>query len=173
MNRTVVIGSSCSGKSTFSKQLAIKNNAEYIELDSLHWLPNWQERNDDEFRALAADAAYSSAWVIDGNYSVARDIIWSRATQIIWLNPSFSVVLYRAFTRSIYRAATKEKLFAGNVESFRQTFLSRDSIIFWVLRTYHKKRRNYSNILKHVKAKGITVVELKNQSHVDNYLKNL
>jgi len=173
MNRTVVIGSSCSGKSTFSKQLALKKNIQYIELDSLHWLPNWQERADEEFRVLVSEAVSNTSWVVDGNYSVARDVIWPRATQIIWLNHPFRVVLYRAITRSIYRAATKEKLFSGNVESFRQTFFSRNSIILWVLKTYHQKRRNYSNILKHVKAKGITVVELKSQSHVDDYLNNL
>ncbi len=50
MNRIVVIGSSCSGKSTFSQHLAIKEEVEYIELDQIHWLPNWEERPDEEFR---------------------------------------------------------------------------------------------------------------------------
>lgn len=157
MNRIVVIGSSCSGKSTFSKHLAIKEEIEYIELDQIHWLPNWEERPDEEFRELVNKAISSDSWVVDGNYSVARDVIWPRATKIIWLNHSFSLVLYRSFTRSIKRAWTKEKLFAGNIESFKQTFFSRDSIILWVLTTYHQKRKTYSNILKHVEAKGITV----------------
>ncbi len=52
MNRIVVIGSSCSGKSTLSQFLANKLNSEYIELDQLHWLPNRQERPDDEFRNM-------------------------------------------------------------------------------------------------------------------------
>jgi len=75
MNRTVVIGSSCSGKSTFSQQLALKKNLQYIELDSLHWLPNWQERADEEFRVLVSEAVSNTSWVVDGNYSVARDVI--------------------------------------------------------------------------------------------------
>ncbi len=173
MDRIVVIGSSCSGKSTFSQRLAHKHKVEYIELDQLHWLPNWVERPDDDFRALVTKAVSSDSWVVDGNYSVARDIVWSRATQIIWLNHSFGLVLYRSITRSINRAATKKKLFAGNVESFKQTFFSRDSIILWVLKTYHQKRKNYSKILKHVEAKGIKVIEFNNQSQVDDYLENL
>lgn len=170
MNRIVVIGSSCSGKSTFSQHLASKTNIEYIELDQLHWLPDWAERPDPEFRALVSNAVSADSWIVDGNYSVARDVIWPRATQIIWLNHSFSLVLYRSITRSIIRAATKQKLFAGNVESFKQTFFSRDSIILWVLKTYHQKKKNYSHILKQVEVKGIEVIEFNNQSQVDNYL---
>ena len=173
MNRIVVIGSSCSGKSTFSQLLANKKKVEYIELDQLHWLPNWEERPDEEFRVLVSEAVSSDSWVVDGNYSVARDILWPRATKIIWLNHSFRLVLYRSITRSIQRAATKKKLFAGNIESFQQTFFSRDSIILWVLKTYHQKRKNYSQILKNVEAKGITVIEFNNQSQVDDYLKSL
>ena len=173
MSRIVVIGSSCSGKSTFSQYMAHKKKIEYIELDQLHWLPDWVERPDDEFRALVNEAVLSDSWIVDGNYSIARDIVWPRATKIIWLNHSFSLVLYRSITRSIKRAATKKKLFAGNVESFKQTFFSRDSIILWVLKTYHQKRKNYSNILKQVAEKGIQVIEFKNQSQVNEYLKSL
>ena len=173
MSRIVVIGSSCSGKSNFSQHLAKKSKLKYIELDQLHWLPNWKERPDDEFRELVVDATSSESWVVDGNYSVARDIVWPRATKIIWLNHSFGLVLYRSITRSIVRAATKKKLFSGNVESFKQTFFSRDSTIWWVLNTYHQKRKTYSNLLKHTQIKGIKVIEFKNQTQVDEYLKNL
>ncbi|NQZ28683.1 MAG: adenylate kinase [Colwellia sp.] len=173
MERVVVIGSSCSGKSTFSQKLANKMALEYIELDQLHWLPNWQERADDEFRGLVKQATASDTWVLDGNYSVVRDIVWPRATKIIWLNHSFSLVLYRSFTRSIVRAVTKKKLFAGNVETFKQTFFSRDSIILWVLQTYHQKRKRYNKLLPQLKFQGIEIIELNNQKQVQQYLKNI
>ena len=173
MERVVVIGSSCSCKSTFSQKLANKMALEYIELDQLHWLPNWQERADDEFRGLVKQATASDTWVLDGNYSVVRDIVWPRATKIIWLNHSFSLVLYRSFTRSIVRAVTKKKLFAGNVETFKQTFFSRDSIILWVLQTYHQKRKRYNKLLPQLKFQGIEIIELNNQKQVQQYLKNI
>ena len=173
MERVVVIGSSCSGKSTFSQKLANKMALEYIELDQLHWLPNWQERADDEFRGLVKQATASDTWVLDGNYSVVRDIVWPRATKIIWLNHSFRLVLYRSFTRSIVRAVTKKKLFAGNVETFKQTFFSRDSIILWVLQTYHQKRKRYNKLLPQLKFQGIEIIELNNQKQVQQYLKNI
>ena len=173
MKCIVVIGSSCSGKSTFSQKLSNKMALEYIELDQLHWLPNWQERADDEFRGLVKQATASDTWVLDGNYSVVRDIVWPRATKIIWLNHSFSLVLYRSFTRSIVRAVTKKKLFAGNVETFKQTFFSRDSIILWVLQTYHQKRKRYNKLLPQLKFQGIEIIELNNQKQVQQYLKNI
>lgn len=173
MKRVVVIGSSCSGKSTFSQHLSRTTALEYIELDQLHWLPNWVERPDQEFRELVTKATSSNAWIVDGNYSVTRDIVWPRATTIIWLNHSFSLVLYRSISRSIIRSATKKQLFAGNVESFRQTFFSRDSIILWVLKTYHQKRKNYAILLKKIEADGVKVIEFNNQSQVDAYLKKL
>lgn len=179
MDRIIVIGSSCSGKSSFAQTLAQKKQITHIELDQLHWLPNWVERPDSEFRELvqqAIDPAVSegeSAWIIDGNYSVTRDITWPQATHIIWLNHSFPLVLYRAITRSIHRAFTKKPLFAGNVESFKQSFFSRDSIIWWVITTYHKKRRSYETLLEEQADKGVSVVELKGQGQVDEFFKSL
>ena len=169
----MVIGSSCSGKSTFSKQLASKIQVEYIELDQLHWLPNWQERSDESFRMLVKQATDSETCVVDGNYSVVRDIVWPRTTKIIWLNHSFTLVLYRALTRSIVRVATKKTLFADNIETFKQTFLSRESIILWVLQTYHQKRRSYYKLLTQMKEEGVEVIEFKDQSQVDQYLNKL
>jgi len=173
MDRIIVIGSSCSGKSTFAKQLANNLNQQYIELDELHWLPNWQERDDSDFRDLVAQKAAQSQWVVDGNYSAARDVLWPRATTIIWLNHSFSLVFYRAITRTIVRVATKKKLFAGNVETFFHSFFSSEAIPWWVLRTFHSKRRNYQKLLAHQRELGITVVELNNQRQVNAYLSGL
>jgi adenylate kinase family enzyme len=179
MDRIIVIGSSYSGKSSFAQALAQKKQITHIELDQLHWLPNWQERSYAEFRDLVKEAITPAitgddhSWIIDGNYSVTRDITWPKATQIIWLNHSFPLVLYRAITRSIHRAYTKKPLFAGNIESFKQTFFSRDSIIWWVITTYHKKRRAYDKVLKEQAKRGVTVVELKGQGQVDAFLKSL
>lgn len=173
MNRVVVIGSSCSGKSTFSQHLSKKLKIECIELDQLHWLPNWEERPVEEFKDLVSKAVTSDSWVVDGNYSVARDIVWPRATTIVWLNHSFSLVMYRSITRSVIRAATKKKLFAGNIESFKQSFLSSDSIIWWVIKTFHKKQKSYAYLLNHRNTEGLKIIELNNQSQVDAYLKNV
>jgi gluconate kinase len=40
MDKVNVVGTSGSGKSTFSQQLARVLDCEYIEMDRLHWKPN-------------------------------------------------------------------------------------------------------------------------------------
>ena len=58
----------------------------HIELDALHWGPNWKEAPTDVFRERVRLALQGDAWVIDGNYGKVRDIIWSRAEAIVWLD---------------------------------------------------------------------------------------
>jgi adenylate kinase family enzyme len=41
MQRTLVLGSSGSGKSTFARQLGQLLQVQVIHLDSHHWQPNW------------------------------------------------------------------------------------------------------------------------------------
>jgi hypothetical protein len=124
-----VIGTSCVGKTTFAQVLAQIMNFPHVELDALHWQPNWTPRPPEEFRALTADALAQGCWITDGNYGSVRDLVWSRATTVIWLNYSFPIVLWRALTRTIRRVLTQEELFSGNRESLRMAFLSRESIL--------------------------------------------
>ena len=49
MKRINVVGTSASGKSTFSKALAQKLGLSYIELDDLFWLDDWVESTDELF----------------------------------------------------------------------------------------------------------------------------
>lgn len=168
--RTVVIGTSCSGKTTFAADLAMRMNAPHIELDQLHWLPNWQERPEVEFRARVREATDSDRWVIDGNYGVVRDITWRRATAIVWLDYSFAVVFGRALRRSVARLITRAELFAGNRESFRKTFLSRDSILLWVLMTYQRRRREYPGLFRKPEYSHLQIHRLSNPSSASTFL---
>ena len=131
-----MVGTSCAGKTTLARQLSRALGAPHIELDAIHWQPNWEARSAEEFRQLVGDAVAGERWVVDGNYSVSRDIVWGRATAIVWLNYSFRVVLWRALYRTTRRVISREELFSGNRETFRQAFLSRDSIILWATTTY-------------------------------------
>ena len=65
--RIVVIGVTGCGKSVLAEQLARKLNLDFIELDALYWLPEWEHCTDDEFRAKVAanpewTKAYGDAW---------------------------------------------------------------------------------------------------------------
>ncbi|WP_413699614.1 shikimate kinase [Psychromonas sp. KJ10-10] len=49
MKRINVIGTSGSGKSTFSQKLALKLNYPYLEMDNMFWKANWVESSNEEF----------------------------------------------------------------------------------------------------------------------------
>jgi adenylate kinase family enzyme len=148
LKRISIVGSSCSGKTTFGKNLAEILKIKYVELDAINWLPDWVERPKDEFIDLVERAAAEETWVFDGNYTRTREIVWRRATAIIWLNYSFPRTFYRAMNRTTRRVLTGEKIYSGNQETFRQAFMSRDSILLWVLTTYFEKRRRYTKLLQ-------------------------
>ncbi|MBI3902449.1 MAG: hypothetical protein HY306_05825 [Nitrosomonadales bacterium] len=139
--RIVVVGTSCAGKSVFARKIADLLGHPHIELDELFWGPNWTPKTEQEFRNLTAQAAEVSYWVAAGNYSAVQDVLWPRATTIIWLNYSFVTVLIRAIRRTIRRNVTGEVLWHGNRESFRQSFLSKESILVWVVTTFHPRRK--------------------------------
>lgn len=147
LRRVSVVGTSCSGKTTFAKNLAQILNVEHIELDAINWLPDWVERPNAEFLDLVEKATADDSWVFDGNYTRTRETVWRRATAIVWLNYSFPRTFYRALNRTTRRAFTGEAIWSGNRETFSKAFLSRDSILLWVLTTYHEKRRRYSKLL--------------------------
>lgn len=147
MQRIVIIGTSCSGKTTLAKVISSRLNIKHIELDQLYWKPNWIERETEEFKKLVAEEIKTESWVVDGNYSNIREALWSRSTAIIWLNYSFATVVYRAISRSFIRSVTKKVVFAGNKESFKRSFFSKESITLWVINTHQKNREKYSRVL--------------------------
>ncbi len=172
--RIVVIGTSCAGKTTFSRTLGKQLQIPVIELDTIHWLPDWQERSLEEFRVLlAASVAEHPQWIIDGNYGKVRDISWRDAQTIIWLNYSFPRVLWRSIKRTVWRVVSKELMFSNNRETFRQAFLSRNSIIFWVIKTFHRRRRDIQKLEKSPEYRHLTFIEFRYPSAAATFLKSV
>jgi adenylate kinase family enzyme len=173
MARVVVVGTSCAGKTTFAQSLADALNFPHIELDALHWQPTWVPRPADEFCALTAQALSHDHWVVDGNYGIVRDLVRSRATTIIWLNYSFPTVLWRALARTVRRALTREELFSGNRESLRMAFFSRDSILWWDITTFHRRRNQYWRLLDTRTLPHLVYVEFRRPSEAEGFLARL
>jgi len=166
----VVVGCSGSGKTTFARQLAQMLGATHLELDALHWLPNWVPRPTDEFRTVVAEAVSQEQWVTDGNYRAVRDLVWSRATAVIWLNYTFPTVFGRVLRRTLRRTLTHEELFSGNRESLRRSFLSRDSILWWVITTFRRRRRQYRALFDQPAAVSCARVEFRRPSEARRFL---
>ena len=134
--RNIVIwGPTGSGKTSLAAEIARRLGLVHIELDAIHWLPDWVEKPLDEFRAdvIAALASHAGGWVCDGNYSKVRDIVLAEADMVVWLRPPLPVSFWRVLKRCVSRAVRRESLWETNYESFRKTFFSRDSLLVWSL----------------------------------------
>lgn len=145
--RIAVVGTSCSGKTTLARRLAHLTGLPHIELDRLHWLANWTPKPLPEFRAAVSEHVAAPQWVLDGNYSKVRDIVWSRAVHLVWLNLPFPVVMWRALTRTARRIVTREELYSGNRENLKTALFEPDSIIWWVIKTHKRRQREYRALI--------------------------
>jgi hypothetical protein len=120
-----------------------------VELDALHWEADWTEAPEPVMRQRVTDATAGEAWVVDGNYSAVRDIVWGRGQAVVWLDFPLRTVLWRYAARTQRRIRTGEELWpgTGNRESLSTQLLSRHSLLLWILSTYHRRRRDYPPLL--------------------------
>lgn len=159
--RIVVVGTSGSGKTTLASRLAQHLEIPHVELDALHWDPNWTQVSRQVFRERITQALSSETWATDGNYSTAREVIWPRADTVVWLDYSLAVILWRITSRTIRRIVTREELWNENRERFSTSFLSRDSIILWSLQSYRRRRREYPLLFAQPEHAHLRVVHLR------------
>ena len=169
MRRIHVIGTSCSGKSTFAAALAARAGLPHVELDSLHWEPNWVEVPDEVFHSRVAEWVASDAWVVDGNYSVVRDLVWARADTVVWLDYRFPVVFWRALRRTAGRVIERTPCCNGIRETLRQAF-SRHSILLWVVQSHWKNGRRYREMLPSLEERGKKVIVLRSPGEAKEWL---
>ena len=140
--RINVIGTSGSGKSTICLELSRVLEIPYIEMDQIFWGPNWTMPFDSQFFENLRASLGQPAWVLDGNYTRTIPIKWERVQMVIWLDYSFARTLLQAIRRAIKRTWSGHELWegTGNRESFRRSFLSKDSIIWWTIKTHAQVR---------------------------------
>jgi adenylate kinase family enzyme len=172
MNRFVIIGSTGSGKTTLARELSRVVDAPHIELDALNWGPNWTAASTDVFRAKVTEAVRVERWVVEGNYHVVRDLVWPRADCIVWLDYSLPLVLRRLLRRTLRRIFTHEPCCNGNRESLRMA-LSKESILLWALKTYHRRRREFPPLLAERAAAGACIVEHKTPDETKAWLRTV
>ena len=173
IERVVVIGTSGCGKTVFARRLAQVLACPHVELDELYWGPNWIAKPAADFRRLVHAAVQGPRWVVDGNYSAVRDVVWPRATTIIWLNYGFATVLARALRRTVRRIIRREPVFAGNEESLKRSFLSRDSILLWTIGTFYDKRRRYGTLRASRAFANLDWLEFRTPAHADCFLRDM
>ena len=170
-----VVGTSGSGKSTFAQNLSNTLSIEYIEMDALFWGENWVSPQDEEFWKKLKNSLNKKEWVLDGNYTSTIPLKWKHVDTVIWLDFSFSRTIFQAFRRAVIRISTNKELWVGtgNKESFRRTFLSKDSVLLWTLKTYKRNRTNYKKMMTLKKYSHIKFIRLSSPTACYKFLSNI
>ncbi|PCJ60968.1 MAG: adenylate kinase [Planctomycetota bacterium] len=175
LKRVNVVGTSGSGKSTFSKKLSEVLSLKYIDMDALFWEKNWTQASDQEFIRKIAECIQDDSWILDGNYSKTISLKWEKVDTIIWIDFSFIRTMYQSINRAISRIISNKELWegTGNKESIKMTFFSKDSILLWTLNTFKSNRKKYEGIMMNQKYAHINFIRLTSPKMCEKFLIDL
>ena len=171
--RYVVVGTAGSGKSTVASAMAVAMQCPYVELDSLYWGPNWQAVSSVRFEHAVRAAMDAERWVVDGNYSALRDMLWARATHVVWLNFGRATTLSRVLFRTVQRAVKGTELYNGNRESLRMAFFSRRSILLDAYNSFPKNRRRFARLRRDDRFGHLHWIEITQPSGTTDFVESL
>ena len=170
IRRICVVGTTGSGKSTLARELARRINIPCIELDALHWEPNWKEAPRELTHQRVEALTSGPEWVVDGNYSYLRDVVWPRLQAVVWLDYSLPVILWRLWYRTWKRSLTREVLWGTNTERLWPQFFSKDSLFLWALQTYGRRKKTYSALLASPEYAHLKVFHFKSPKETTEWL---
>ena len=174
VRRVSMVGNSGSGKSTLGRALAARLDVPYVELDAIFHQPNWTPLPNDEFRARVATIVDGHGWVIDGNYSVVRDLVWARSDTVVWLDPPRRIVMRRIVLRTLRRVATRQRLWNGNHERL-SNLVTRDAhrnIVLWAWREHAKYRQRYGAAARDPEFARLRFVRIGSRRDIETLLAN-
>jgi len=141
-------------------------------MDALFWKPDWVETPDEELFAQVDRQTDQPTWVLDGNYSRTRPIVWPKADTVVWLDYPFLVIFGQLLKRTFRRVLTKEPMWGGCVESWRVMF-SKDSILVWCMTTHRRRKKNYPRALAKPEHAHLTFVHLRSRRQTKRWLASL
>jgi adenylate kinase family enzyme len=143
MQRVLVVGSSGAGKSALARSLSARLRMPLVELDAIHHGPGWLSR--PTFAEDVEAITEGTAWIVDGNYSAVRDLLWSRADTVVWLDLSRWLVEWRVIRRSLTRWITRTELWNGNREPSPLGWLDVEHPVRWSWTKHNEYRAQYAS----------------------------
>lgn len=167
--KIAIIGHSGSGKSTLARRLGEALDLPVLHLDSVQFLPGWQERPREEQTAIVeAFLDQQDRWVIDGNYTrVAFGRRMAEADRILLLDFPRRVCLPRVIRRwRRYRGQTRPDMGEGCPEKIDAEFLR---WVLWKGRA-KKKRAKWDELARQYPDK---LIRLTRPRQVDDLVKEM
>lgn len=171
--RIVVVGTTGAGKTALARRIARAVDAPHVEFDAYRHGPGWTETPDALFRERLREALSGDSWVGDGNYRIARSVVWPRATLLVWLDYPLRLVLWRLLLRTVHRGLRRPELWNGNRESIGRQLFTRDSLLLWALRSHGRHRREIPSELEKGEHAHLTLVRLRTPRAAEEWLATL
>jgi hypothetical protein len=155
--------------------LAASLGAPYVELDSIFHQPHWTELPTEEFRRRVADVAAGDEWVIDGNYTAVRDLVWARADAVIWFDLPRPLVMRRVILRTLRRALTRQELWNGNREPLTNFYRldPEQNIIRWTWVMHPDYVARYAAAMADASNARLRFIRLRSPAEVAAFLADL
>ena len=174
--RIVVWGVTGSGKTTLAKRLGLALDLPVVELDGIRHATGWDSADWDDFRAILSDRLdhYTDGWVLEGSYSAVHDTYVPRTDTLLWIHLPWRVSFWRLFRRTIARAWGQKPLYTENGphESWRQSFLSKNSILWWSISMHRERERTIPARIASLPP-AIRVHELRSPREVEALLRSV
>lgn len=165
-----IMGYSGSGKSTLCRELSKIYNVPALHMDTVQFLPNWKERDDEEKQKMVHSFLDSNpnGWVIDGNYTkLSYERRVDEADIIIQLLFGRINCLCRCVKRFLlYKGKSRPDMTEGCEEKIDWEFIN------WILWEGRSKtaRDRYRRIQNQYPDK---VIVIRNQRQLNGYLKKV
>ena len=121
------------------------------------------------------EVARGPRWVIDGNYSVIRDIVWEQADTVIWFDLPYLAVMSRVIRRTIKRAILRTELWNGNREPLSNliSFDPQKSIIAWTASRHGLYRKRYAAAEADPTWAAVTFIRLETRASIRRLLSEI
>jgi adenylate kinase family enzyme len=173
--RICVVGTSGCGKTYVADALARILTIPYINNDAIIWRPNWQPAPPEERLASVDAMTRQESWTFDGNLGSQHSeelLILDRCDSIVWLDLPRWQIWSQVVRRTLARIVRRDELWHGNRESLRMMF-SQDSIIWWSVKTFRKRREQYTALFADPRYEDRVRVRLGSRGEVDAWLASL
>jgi adenylate kinase family enzyme len=112
------------------------------------------------------------AWVVDGNYSTVRELVWDRADTVVWFDLPYALVMARTIRRTVRRTVTRQELWNGNKEPWSNLYSwnPETSVIAWAATRHGVDRRRYGEAEHDLRWARLRFVRLRSQREADAFL---
>lgn len=121
--KILIVGCGGAGKSTLAVEMGKRFGLPIVHLDKLWWLPNWQNRSQEEFDALLLRELAKSEWIIEGNFLRTFKMRLTHADFCIFLDYDTELCIKSVYERAEkYKGTTRPDMTEGCLEQVDDEF---------------------------------------------------